>query len=204
MAEPFIAQKLLRAANVAIARCGTASVTTLSKAIVVLGLEQVERVALSTLLLSKLKNKRQATQLEAEFATLLYASSLAREIARAHSLCEPEEAALCALFRSFGRLVVGLYRYESYERIRALSIEECISENQAAVRPAGRLLRSPRLGTPYPLGLPAAPLRCIVALSRAGSLQHQSRGPAAAARCILHGSRSGASAAHPDRASTGH
>jgi len=71
MAEPFIAQKLLRAANVAIARCGTASVTTLSKAIVVLGLEQVRTLALSTLLLSKLKNKRQATQLEAEFATLL-------------------------------------------------------------------------------------------------------------------------------------
>jgi len=134
MAEPFIAQKLLRAANVAIARCGTASVTTLSKAIVVLGLKQVRTLALSTLLLSKLRNKGQAVQLEAEFATLIYASTLAREIARAHSLCEPEEAALCALFRSFGRLVVGLYRYEGYERIRALSIEERISENQAAVR----------------------------------------------------------------------
>jgi len=34
-------------------------------------------------------------------------------------------------------LVVGLYRYEGYERIRALSIEECISENQAAVRLLG-------------------------------------------------------------------
>ena len=137
MAEPFIAQKLLRAANVAIARCGTASVTTLSKAIVVLGLKQVRTLALSTLLLSKLRNKSQAVQLEAEFATLIYASTLAREIARAHSLCEPEEAALCALFRSFGRLVVGLYRYEGYERIRALSIEERISENQAAVRLLG-------------------------------------------------------------------
>ena len=69
MAEPFIAQKLLRAANVAIARCGTAPVTTLSKAIVVLGLKQVRTLALSTLLLSKLKNKRQAVQLEAEFAS---------------------------------------------------------------------------------------------------------------------------------------
>src|SRR5262245_56655974 len=63
MAEPFIAQKLLRAAYVAIARCGSAPVTTLSKAIVVLGLEQVKTLALSTLLLSRLKNKRQAVQL---------------------------------------------------------------------------------------------------------------------------------------------
>ena len=37
----------------------------------------------------------------------------------------------------FWPLVVGLYRYESYERIRALSIEERISENQAAVRLLG-------------------------------------------------------------------
>src|SRR3954469_14036646 len=81
MAEPFIAQKLLRAANVAIARCGTAPVTTLSKAIVVLGLEQVRTLALSTLLLSRVRNMSQAVQLAGEFATLIYASTLAREIA---------------------------------------------------------------------------------------------------------------------------
>src|SRR5262249_18494717 len=144
MAEPFIAQKLLRAANVAIARCGSAPVTTLSKAIVVLGLEQVKTLALSTLLLSRLKNKRQAVQLEGEFATLIYALTLAREIAGARNLCEPEEAAVCALLRCFGRLVVGLYRYESYERIRALAIQERINENQAAVRLLG--LSFDRLG----------------------------------------------------------
>ena len=102
MAEPFIAQKVLRAANVALIRRGTASVTTLSKAIVLLGLEQVRTLALSTLLLSKLKNKRQAVQLEREFATLIYASTLAREIAGARSLCDRErrQSAPC-----FARLV---------------------------------------------------------------------------------------------------
>lgn len=144
MAEPFIAQKLLRAANVALTHCGTAPVTTVSKAIVVLGLQQVRTLALSTLLLNRLRNKSQAVQLEREFAALIYASTLAREIAGARSLCGPEEAALCALFRSFGRLVVGLYRYESYQAIRALSKEERISENQAAVRVLG--LSFDRLG----------------------------------------------------------
>lgn len=60
-----------------------------SKAIVVLGLEQVRTLALATLLLSKLKNKRQASTLEGEFATAIYASTLAREIARARNLCHP-------------------------------------------------------------------------------------------------------------------
>src|SRR5689334_24680457 len=68
---------------------------------------------------------------------MIYALTLAREIAGARNLCEPEEAAVCALFRCFGRLVVGLYRYECYERIRALSIAQRISENQAAVRVLG-------------------------------------------------------------------
>ena len=144
MAEPFIAQKCLRAANVALTRCGSTPVTTLSKAIVVLGLEQVRTLALSALLLSRLKNTRQAVHLKSEFASVIYASTLAREIAAEQSLCEPEQAAVCALFRSFGRLVIALYRYESYQRIRALSIEERISDNQAAVRVLG--LSFDRLG----------------------------------------------------------
>jgi hypothetical protein len=144
MAEPFIAQKCLRAANVALTRCGSTPVTTLSKAIVVLGLEQVRTLALSALLLSRLKNTLQAVHLKSEFASVIYASTLAREIAAGQSLCEPEQAAVYALFRSFGRLVIALYRYESYQRIRALSIEERINDNQAAVRVLG--LSFDRLG----------------------------------------------------------
>src|SRR5690242_16110360 len=66
--EPFIAHKLIRAANAALSQRGTAPVTTLSKAILLLGLEQVRTLALSTLLLSKLGNKRQAQRIHAEFA----------------------------------------------------------------------------------------------------------------------------------------
>jgi eukaryotic-like serine/threonine-protein kinase len=144
MAEPFIAHKLIRAANVALTRRGNVPVTTISKAIILLGLEHVRTLALSTLLISKLGNKRQANRLQGEFAGLIYASTLAREIAGGRSLCDPEEAAVCTLFRFFGRLLVGLYLYESYERVLALSAQEHISENQAAVRLVG--LSFDRLG----------------------------------------------------------
>jgi HD-like signal output (HDOD) protein len=137
LVERFIAQKLLRAANAALHRRATGPVTHLSKAIVVLGFEQVRTLALSTLLLSKLADRKQAHRLEEEFAGLLYAVTLAREIAGAQGLCDPEEAAVCTLFRFFGRLVVALYRYEFYEQIVCLSKQERISENQAAVRVLG-------------------------------------------------------------------
>jgi len=97
----------------------------------------VRTLALSTLLLSKLADRKQAHRLEVEFAGLLYAVTLAREIAGAQRLCDPEEAAVCTLFRFFGRLVVALYRYEFYEQIVCLSKQERISENQAAVRVLG-------------------------------------------------------------------
>ena len=41
LAEPFIAQKLIRSANVALTHRGIAPVTTISKAIILLGMEQV-------------------------------------------------------------------------------------------------------------------------------------------------------------------
>jgi HD-like signal output (HDOD) protein len=137
MAEPFIAQKLVSSANVALGRRGIPPITTVSKAILLLGMEQVRTLALSTLLVSKLGNKRQANRIQFEFATLIYASTLARELASEQGLCDPEEAAICALFRSIGRLIVALYLYQPYEEALAFASRERISESQAAVRVLG-------------------------------------------------------------------
>jgi len=137
LSEPFIAQKLLQSSNAVLIRRGATPVTQLSKAIVLLGFEQVRTIALSTLLLSKLGNEQQRARFEGEFATLLYAATLARETAASMNICDPEEAAVCTLFRWFGRLIVGLYRYEFYEKILIVSLKDRISENQAAVRVLG-------------------------------------------------------------------
>ena len=137
LAEAFIAQKLIRAANVVINRRGSTPVTTVSKAIVVLGFDQVRTLALSTLLTDRLRNRKQAARVHEELAQALYAAALARELAAGRGETESEEASVCALFRGFGRLMAALYLYEPYERALELAREERISPSQAAAQTLG-------------------------------------------------------------------
>jgi len=90
MAEPFIAQKLISSANVALSRRGMPPITTISKAIILLGMEQVRTLALSTLLVSKLGNRRQANRIQ---------SVRPRSIPSA-SVCGKKSTAYRAILRS--------------------------------------------------------------------------------------------------------
>jgi hypothetical protein len=137
LSEPFIAQKLIRAANVVLNRRGIGPVTTISRAIVLLGLDQVRMLAVSTLLVERLTNSKQAKRVHEEFSKALYAATLAQELAAGRAGLEPEEAAVCALFRGLGRLVAVLYLYEPYEEALTISWHEGLSASHAAVRTLG-------------------------------------------------------------------
>ena len=137
LADPFIAQKLLRAANIVAHVRGAAAVTTISKTIVLLGLDRVRVLARSSSLLESLRSKDQASHIHEEFARSLYATTLARELAAGRPGFEPEEAAICALFRCFGRLTAAVYLYRPYEQAIALARSEGIAPTAAAVRTMG-------------------------------------------------------------------
>ncbi|HYL17348.1 MAG TPA: HDOD domain-containing protein, partial [Burkholderiales bacterium] len=76
LAEPFVAQKILRSANVVRDLRGNAGVTTVSKAIVLLGLEQVRALVVSTLPVLRLKNPDQARCVREEITQSAYAARL--------------------------------------------------------------------------------------------------------------------------------
>jgi HD-like signal output (HDOD) protein len=137
LAEAFIAQKVIRAANVVVDKRGNKPVTTVSKAIVVLGLEQVRALALSTLLTDRLRNRKQAARIQEEMGQTLYAATLARELAATRRDVESEEASVCALFRGFGRLMAALYLHQPYEQALELAHQEHITPSQAAARTLG-------------------------------------------------------------------
>jgi HD-like signal output (HDOD) protein len=137
LSEPFIAQKIIRAANVVRDLRGNPAVTTISKAIALLGLEQVRALALSTLPVDRLRNKQQAARVREELSRSLYAATLAREIAVGHTTIDPEEAAVCALFRGYGRLIATVYLYEPYAQALDLARDGQMSPNTAAVKALG-------------------------------------------------------------------
>lgn len=137
LADVALTQRLLRIANTVPYRHGPQSVTTVTRAIALLGFDQVRAVALSLVLLDGLVGDRR-TDLCVEFHQSLLAGALARELLGGHAAQEAEEAAIAAMFRGVGRLLVAVHAPAPQREIRQIARRERIAEGAAARRVFGR------------------------------------------------------------------
>jgi HD-like signal output (HDOD) protein len=137
LADPFLAQKLIRAANIVAHVRGAATVTTVSKAIVLLGMDRVRSLSRSATFVEALRDQNQVLRIHQELGRALYATILARELAVGPLGIEPEEAAVCALFRGIGRLTASVYLYPMYERALSTARAQGIDASVAAVGAIG-------------------------------------------------------------------
>jgi HD-like signal output (HDOD) protein len=117
-----LTQKLLRVVNTAhYRRAGGDPISTVSRAVALMGVGGVRNVALSLMLLDHMEDKAHAQQLKVEFLRTVMAGTLAAELS--HTGKEAESAYLGALFRNLGRLLVSYYLPDDAEQIRKLSTE---------------------------------------------------------------------------------
>ncbi len=136
-----LTQKLLRVVNTAhYRRASTDPISTVSRAVSLIGLAGVRNLALSLMLLEHMEDKVHAQQLKVEFLRTVMAGTLASELS--HQSRDAEEAFLGALFRNLGRLLVAFYLPEDAEQIRALTTvsdeqPEPLSDAQASVKVLG-------------------------------------------------------------------
>jgi serine/threonine protein kinase len=112
-----LTNKLLRMVNSAHFRhAGGGTISTVSRAVALVGFAGIRNMALSVMLLEHMQNKGHATQLKEEFLRALMAGSLGSElcpIAR-----EAEEAFIGSMFQSLGRLLTEYYFPEEAQQIR--------------------------------------------------------------------------------------
>ena len=136
-----LTQKLLRVVNTThYRRASTDPISTVSRAVSLIGLAGVRNLALSLMLLEHMEDKVHAQQLKVEFLRTVMAGTLASELS--HQSRDAEEAFLGALFRNLGRLLVAFYLPEDAEQIRALTTvsdeqPEPLSDAQASVKVLG-------------------------------------------------------------------
>jgi HD-like signal output (HDOD) protein len=105
-----LTNKLLKLANVAFYnQVGGGSISTISRAVVVLGFDAVRSIALSLILFDNLENKAHAQQLKEEFVKVLYAGMLARAIADTAQVKDVEEAFIGAMLHKLGRMLAMFY-----------------------------------------------------------------------------------------------
>jgi serine/threonine protein kinase len=112
-----LTNKLLRLVNTAhYTHAGGGSISTISRAVALIGFAGIRNMALSLVLLEHMSDKAQANQLKEEFLRSLMAGMLAGELCP--SLRESEEAFLGAMFQNLGRLLAQYYFPDEANRIR--------------------------------------------------------------------------------------
>ncbi|WP_290873167.1 HDOD domain-containing protein [Aquabacterium sp.] len=114
-----LTQKLLRLVNTAHFRRGGEPISSVARAVALIGMGGVRNLALSLMLLEHMEDKAHAHQLQGEFLRAVMAGTLAAELSRSGP--EGELAYMGALFRNLGRLLAFYYLPDDAEQIMALS-----------------------------------------------------------------------------------
>ncbi|MBW8848482.1 MAG: HDOD domain-containing protein [Burkholderiales bacterium] len=114
-----LTQKLLRLVNTAQYRhTGGGGISTVSRAVALIGFAGIRNLALSLVLLERMENKGHAQRLREDFLRSLMAASLARELCA--NPRDAEEAFLGAMLHHLGRTLTEFYFPEEAETVRRL------------------------------------------------------------------------------------
>lgn len=155
-----LTNKLLRVVNSAhFARSG--SISTVSRAVTLVGFNGIRNMALSLVLLEHMQDKSHAAQLKDEFVRSLLAGTLGAEMCSGEK--EAEEAFIGSMFQNMGRLLTQFYFPEEAQQVRNLLQSErpAISEAAASTRVLGLSFEALGLGVAKSWGLPDSIQRCM-------------------------------------------
>lgn len=114
-----LTHKLLRLVNTAsYSHAGGGTISTVSRAVALIGFAGIRNLALSLVLLEHMNDKLHAEQIKQEFVRSLLAGTLAAELSPASR--EAEEGFIAALMCNLGRLLTEFYFPEEAEQVRRL------------------------------------------------------------------------------------
>lgn len=112
-----LTNKLLRMVNSAhFSHAGGGSITTVSRAVALIGFAGVRNMALSLILLEHMQDKGHASQMREEFLRALMAGTMAAGLAAMAR--EGEEVFIGAMFQNLGRMLTEYYFPEEAQQIR--------------------------------------------------------------------------------------
>ena len=151
-----LTNKILRLVNSAYYRqAGGGSISTVSRAVIVLGFDTIRNIAITVLLFEHLQDKANARELKESFLRANLAGILARDVAGKLLPRDGEEAFICALFHNLGQLLAQYYFPEEIEEVRKLMQAMGLSESAAAMRVLGISFEDLGTGIARTWGFPA-------------------------------------------------
>ncbi|HJW02660.1 MAG TPA: HDOD domain-containing protein [Azospira sp.] len=150
-----LTNKILRLVNSAYYRqAGGGNISTVSRAVIVLGFDAVRNIAITVLLFEHLQNKSNAAQLKDEFLRANLAGILAKDIGAKISARDVEQAFICSMFHNLGRLLCQYYFPEESEEVKRIMAQKEVSEESASLQVLGMSYEDLGIGVARTWGFP--------------------------------------------------
>jgi serine/threonine protein kinase len=132
-----LTNKILKTVNSAMYARAGGEVTSISRAIVVLGFDRVRSIANSLAYFSKLQSASSSVLLRDSMIQSFLGGLLTRHLAQRAKLRDPEEAFICGLFHSLGENLSIYYFPEDHAEIKELVDAQLENKTAASVRVLG-------------------------------------------------------------------
>ncbi len=132
LSDYSLSTKLLRLVNSPIYGHYGGKISTISRAVVILGFEEVRNAALGLMLLDHLKDKNQAASLKEACITSMISGSMGHGLAKKLNIKDAEEAYVCSMFHNLGKMLAIYYFPEESEIIFDLIKQKNMKEDHAA------------------------------------------------------------------------
>lgn len=131
--DPALTQKVLRLANSAMYSVFGQGINTVSKAVIVLGTEAIGHLALGLKLVDGLSTASAGSdQARAEMENAVLAGHIARQLTSGAATRDAEEAVVCAMLHSLGRMMTTFYLPDKWQQVLAHSAANACEENESA------------------------------------------------------------------------
>lgn len=133
-----LTNKILKIVNSAYFRpAGGGSISTVSRAVIVLGFEAVRNIAITVLLFEHMQNKSNVNLLKEEFLRANLAGIVGKDVSVQTKMRDLEQIFICSLFQNLGRLLSQYYFPEESEEIRRVIAQKNCTDDQAAMQVLG-------------------------------------------------------------------
>lgn|GEM_PF-903004 len=160
-----LTNKLLKLVNSAFYGLVAGKVATVTRAVVLLGYDNVRLAAISLVLFDHFKSKSTARDLKDATVSSFWCGLIAKEIAKMQFMIDPEEAFICALLHQLGKLLTIYHMPHEYREIKFRITQEHTKEMQAVKEVLGVTYRALGLAVARQWNFPESIFNTMVSLS---------------------------------------
>ncbi len=127
-----LTSKLLKVVNSALYATLSGNVTTVSKAVLLLGFEKIRMIAVTLMLFEHLQSKTQATELKEAAVGSFMSALIAMDVADNMKLGGREEVFICAMLYSLGKMLAICYLTEEHAEVKKRMTDRGFDEAMAS------------------------------------------------------------------------